>query len=356
MRLSDAAGGRDNNFNLVRLCAASAVLIAHGFVLATGDLNAEPSERWLGVSIATVAVDAFFVTSGFLVTASLERTRSPSQFLLGRILRIYPALLVMLALVVVVMAPAVTTLELADYLSRRQTLKFFLKNAVLLFGVEHYLPGVFLDNPYRGAVNGSLWTMPWELRMYLLLLAIWLVARFCGTIGKQVWPLTIAAIALGTGLVHLSGVVAGQTAEPAFRFCYFFFVGAAFSVFKGRIVLSNKAAAACLAALALAAFDRSVFFPVYGATFAYLLMWLAFVPAGPVREFNRFGDYSYGVYIYAFPVQQLVVMLEPGISIWRLDAVAGLVTFILAVVSWHLVERRALDLKRTLGPRLALAR
>jgi peptidoglycan/LPS O-acetylase OafA/YrhL len=111
MRLIEAAQGKDNNFNLIRLIAALAVLVTHSFAIATGNPELEPLRGWLGMTIGDFAVDAFFITSGFLVTASLARRQSGLEFVCARVLRIYPALLVMVALTVFVVGPLLSRLS-----------------------------------------------------------------------------------------------------------------------------------------------------------------------------------------------------------------------------------------------------
>ncbi len=100
MRLSNFTDGRDNNFSLIRIIAAFAVLITHSFALAIGTGEAEPFQKFLGMTMGTIAVDIFFITSGFLVTSSLLTRQSVIEFVWARVLRIYPALLVMLCLTV----------------------------------------------------------------------------------------------------------------------------------------------------------------------------------------------------------------------------------------------------------------
>ena len=101
-------------------------------------------------------------------------------------------------------------------------------------------------------------------------------------------------------------------------------------------------AVALLVAVALA----GAFLPAYMVVLPYLVMWLAYVPAGPVRAYNQVGDYSYGIYIYAFPVQQAVVALVPGISPAGVLAASLPIVAMLAVLSWHLIESPALGLLR----------
>lgn len=94
---------------------------------------------------------------------------------------------------------------------------------------------------------------------------------------------------------------------------------------------------------------RYVFFVVYTLFIAYLLFFLAYVPAGHIRKYNLLGDYSYGIYIYAFPVQQSVAALVPGVSVLNMILISFPVTVFLSALSWHLLERRALSLKGRLA-------
>ncbi len=171
MRLIDVSAGRDNNFNLIRLLSATAVLFSHSFSLSTGAPDAEPLVSLIGMTPASIAVDVFFLASGFLVTASLFRSESLVDYTLARVLRIFPGLLVMLALTVFVMGLALSTLSSQDYLLSAGVYRYFTKCATL--HITYHLPGVFADNPYKAAVNGSLWTLPYEVRMYALLAGGW---------------------------------------------------------------------------------------------------------------------------------------------------------------------------------------
>ena len=117
MRLSECAVGRDNNFNLIRLLAALAVIFSHSVAVLGLPSSREFFFDHLGLSLAEMAVDVFFVTSGFLVTGSLVNRGDVVAFLWARALRIYPAIWVMLVLTVFALAPALTTLPLADYLA-----------------------------------------------------------------------------------------------------------------------------------------------------------------------------------------------------------------------------------------------
>lgn len=135
MKVAIAAHGRDNNFNLIRLLAALAVMVSHSFALALGGGSFEPFRSSLGMSPGMIAVDVFFATSGFLVTASLLSRRNPIEFIRARGLRIFPGLLVVLALTVFVLGPVFTSLPLSTYFTEWETYRYLVKCLTLITGV-----------------------------------------------------------------------------------------------------------------------------------------------------------------------------------------------------------------------------
>ena len=346
--LGDVVGGRANNFNLIRFCAAFAVLVSHSFALAMGTANAEPLYTTYGLTWGDIAVDVFFVTSGFLVTASLLNRARATAFVKARVLRIFPALWVMLAISVFGVGLAFTTWHAHAYLSAHETWKYLLKNALLFRGVEYRLPGLFQSNPASFKVNGSLWTLKPEVEMYALLLALWLPLR-------RFLPYAVVGVATVAGVVYL---VHGNFSDERFEFprlAFMFFAGASAYAFKDRIPLSSYAWGGLLCVAILSALNRTALFFALSLALPYLLLYAAYTFKGFILAFNRLGDYSYGIYIYAFLVQQTIVHMVPGISIAALMASSAAVTLTLAVLSWHLIEKRALALKSwRLGRRIAV--
>ena len=345
MKLSAYATGRDNNFNLVRFLAAFAVLWSHSYAIVLGPQNHEPWVRWLGYTPAGMAVDVFFVTSGFLVTASLLRLDDFKAFVRARALRIFPALVVMSLLLAFVLGPAFTTLSMPDYFAHSDTWKFIVKNSTILTGVKFKLPGVFADNPMGAAANGSLWTLPFELRCYLLLALAWWLASFAKSAHVRAF---VRIVVVGTALM-LAGFwyahATGYKHWHTFRLIYMFFVGAAFWIFRDRIPMRTSIALALAVPLVVAIAVPKYFFWVYPLVVAYLVLWFAYVPGGWLRGFNKLGDYSYGIYIYAFPVQQALWAAVPSITPMQMFAAATVVTIPLAAGSWHLVEKPMLARK-----------
>lgn len=348
MRLSDYAGSRDNNFNLIRIAAAYGVLVTHGFAIAVGTSEAEPLRGSLGMTIGSIAVDVFFIASGFLVTASLSSRQSVREFIKARFFRIFPALFVALMLSVFCLGPFFTRVPLQSYFADSKTWRYLLKGLTLFSGVAYELPGVFAENPYAGAVNGSLWTLPYEARMYVILASVWAFLRLVFRTGPSAFKASViagAAISGAAVLLDYLGMLDGG--GPFARLFFMFFTGASFFMLKDRILLSRRLFYAVAAVLLVSTVDKDVFSVVYTLTVAYLLFYAAYVPAGFIRAYNRLGDYSYGIYIYAFPVQQSIASLVPGIGVLWLNFLSTLITAALAVLSWHFVERRALGLKNT---------
>src|SRR5688572_1487341 len=162
--LDDGSAQHDNNFNLIRLVAAWLVIYGHSYPV-TATSGPDVLQQLVQIKFAGgIAVDVFFVISGFLIAASLERNRL-THYLAARALRIFPAQIVCVLLCVFVLGPLLTTV--ADYWSSPQTWKYLWKN-ITLGRTQYFLPGVFEALPSK-AVNGSLWSLPIEFRLYLLL-------------------------------------------------------------------------------------------------------------------------------------------------------------------------------------------
>ncbi len=351
MYLSEYAYNRDNNFNLLRFFAAFIVLYTHSFSLLSGNIYDEPMRVALGMSIGDMAVDVFFVTSGFLITSSYFNRNSIVTFAWARILRIYPALIAAMLFCVLVVGVYFTRLELTEYFTDMQTYKYFFKNIILFFGVEYYLPGVFENLPYPKAVNGSLWTLPHEVKMYTYLAIILLITAY---LMKKVSFLSFKkALLLVTFMalfLHFTNhfYTLRETSHflPKFlRLFSAFFMGASFYLFRDKIKLKTSYFFVTAIILVISSMHKDLFFIIYYLVLAYLLFYIVYVPKGAIRKFNQLGDYSYGMYIYAYPVQQSLVALYPNLGIFAMVSISFIVTLIFSILSWHFIEKRALGMK-----------
>lgn len=333
LTLADAVarpGG--NHFHLLRLVAAWLVIYGHAYAV-TADPGQDLLLRWLSFKFAGgIAVDVFFIISGFLIVASMQRNRL-RDYLAARALRILPALVVCVALCVLVLGPLFTTA--AHYWSDPETWRYLRVN-IGLQRVLYTLPGVFETHP-NTAVNGSLWTLPIEARLYL-------VVALLGVLGllRRRWLFNLAALA--TLLLAAVWLPWGQLtpAEVNWLYCSgFFLAGAACWINRDRIPLSWPVLAGVLALATLLHGGRG-WVAGYALALVYGTLFIAYVPRLPPI---RHTDLSYGLYLYGWPSQQVVVALVPQADALGNTALATLLALGLAWLSWRWVERPALALK-----------
>lgn len=345
--LSKFIDNRDNNFNIIRFVAAFAVLFSHCYP-TTGSEDELTTQ--FGFDIGDIAVDIFFVTSGFLVTHSLIKRHDIRLFVLSRFLRIYPGLWVSIFFNIFIIGIFFTTLSASDYLTQRQTIVYFTKNLIIFFGEVNQLPGVFKQNHYHTVINASLWSLPWELRMYAMLTIIGTVSQFgkIETFNKKINRLIIITLILSLSL-YVTNYYILFTSGPLsqfFRLSTMFFIGATFVVYRSIIVLSWPIFIIFIIILSAFSFTENGLFIPYVISIGYLTLFLAYIPSGAIRTFNQLPDYSYGLYIYGFPVQQSVAFIYPHVNISTMLAASFVVTLAIAYLSWHLVEKPSLNLKK----------
>ena len=347
MRLSEHARSRDNNFSLLRLMAALTVVLVHSTpVLGLGSPEADFLLAHIGRAFGPIALDWLFVTSGFLVTASLFQRGDLNHFLWARALRLYPALWLCLPLTVLVLAPLVGTLRAQDFYASKETWTYVWRGATLFNGIRYSLPGVFEANPLRGEFNGSLWTLPVELKMYVFCALAWLAFSWRPAWRVPALRIVTPLVALWLyvsilrGFSHTGGV---NNVDVAI---FMFFMGASLYFWRDRVSLSRTSFLALPLLVAGAALiDRNLSFAVYLLCSPLFLLHLAYLPAGKIRKVNDWGDYSYGIYIYAFPVQQTLALLFPKMPLAAMVLSAATLSWALAWCSWHLVEKRAMAVK-----------
>jgi peptidoglycan/LPS O-acetylase OafA/YrhL len=349
MKLEHLMHDRDNNFNLIRIIAALTVIFNHGFVLR-GVLDPIESLN-LSTAVGTmtmgsVAVDFFFIVSGFLVTASLLYKQSTLDFIWARILRIYPALIVMVILCISLLGLYFTRLPTIEFLNHRLTHLFAIKNMTLITGVIFNLPGVEFNSHQPFRVNTPIYTLLYEILMYSALALMWALLFFLKSKREKLFSLSIIFVAISLLIFQFVDYFYFHWSSLYARFCYLFFSGAAFFILKDKIIISNCVFLLMLVSLLTFTTSKNIFFVLYSVFLAYIVIWLAYVPRGNVRRFNRFGDYSYGMYIYSLPVQQTLCTIFAGIGILRLTITSIAITYFMAYLSWHLIEKKALSLKR----------
>jgi peptidoglycan/LPS O-acetylase OafA/YrhL len=331
---------RANNFDLLRLLAAVSVIFSHAFLLGEGRQDIEPLMWATGgqAILGVVGVFVFFVISGFLVTMSFEATSSAPRFLLKRALRIYPGLIFCLLLSALALGPFVTSLPVGDYFRHPDTWRYVAWN-LLMDADQNSLPGVRFSGFAAGSVvDGPLWTLPCEILMYLMVCAMGMA---------RLIRLPAIALLMVVGLVCvLFDTTSIDGVWPSAGWLLpFFAAGMALYRLKDsgifRADFALLAAAGLIASASLHCFV--LLFPIFGG---YLVIYLALEKRLPLVRAAAWGDLSYGLYIYGWPVEQTVVRLSGGQAYWgTVFAISLPVAACLAFLSWHVVEKRALTLK-----------
>lgn len=341
---------RENNFDFMRLSLAVLVIYSHGYALGLGSEANEPFVRWTGgqVSGGAIAVDAFFVMSGFLIAASAERSSGIFKFLRKRFARIYPAFVVAAIITAALIVPiSGGRFVYSGWIERTAD---FVWATVRL--VEFSYVGVFAGNPYPNVINGSTWSIPYEFWCYIgvaVLMAAGILRRRALVLGlfMTLWVVSILFRVEGWILGGKQlGLVFGPPQIWA-RMLPLYLAGVVFYLYREKIPLSSLLAVLSFAGLLLGSTFYSgwtFFFPFAGT---YLIFWFAFAPSVRLHHFGRFGDFSYGTYLYAFPIEQMLVRWA-GVPVapWLLFVCATPLTLVVAVASWYGVERHFLGSAR----------
>lgn len=357
--LAAISQGRDNNLNLLRFLAASAVVFTHSLAFFGKTASFDPVFRLFGIGAGDLAVNVFFVVSGYLIARSWSKRRNLVDFAWARGARIYPALWASTLAFVLLAAVALSPLAPLDFLKLPSTWGYIVKNSTMLFGAQPGLPATF--EAATSSFNTPLWTLPHELQMYALVAVLGML----GLLERRAVPLVIVATSLVLWIAGENQVAVFTYSR--FRLMLHFYLGVTFFLFAERIVLDNRLMLAVLAALVVTAFFVPMEHRRYVLAFVTpaLVFWFGFVPAGFIRRFNSLGDYSYGIYILAFPIQLMLFTFAPAIdNPFGHLMICYTLTLLLAAMSWHLLESRALRARqpawmqglRTVSERFSLAR
>ncbi|WP_322859527.1 acyltransferase [Mycobacterium europaeum] len=342
MNLGQAFDPRQNALNAWRLTLATSVIVGHSFIL-TG-------HEWPGAHyIADGGVDGFFAVSGFLITASWLRHPHLRDYSAARALRILPGYYVCLVVTAFVIAPIGVAMQggaaLKLLLSTAPFEYVAMNSAVVLLKAD--VGGTPRGIPYPGSWNSSLWTLAFELACYAVVAAIGM-ARLAHR--RWVSPVILAVAVVGEVLsppIALGQPWAGQFASVASRFAVMFAAGALLYQWRDKIPARWWLVAVSAVVVALGGTLLPHYRLLGGIPLAY-----AVIASGALLRTKRLRlrtDLSYGVYIYAFPIQQLLVICWPGKPNAVAHAiVATIATLPLAALSWFLVEKPAMSLKSRL--------
>jgi peptidoglycan/LPS O-acetylase OafA/YrhL len=336
--LADGLALPQDNFLLLRMLAAAMVIYGHAYAIA---VHGGPPEIFIamgwGTYSGTIAVDLFFLVSGFLVTGSFLRRRNVLEFVWARALRVLPGYAACLCACAFVLGALYTTLPLATYFADHRTPLYVLRGLRLDMYMQWDLPGVFTDNPRRSTINGSIWTLPAEVRMYAWVALV-------GALG--ILPRRAYANVLLAGLFVLGLIAPEQlplVPQADFVRLAGFFAFGAFCYINRDIVPTNAWLTIACALLAWLLHGTVLYPFALGLAESMFAFWFAYRLRG--YAYNRFGDYSYGLYLWGFPAGQVIAHHLPSLIPIANAALALPLAAAIAVASWHLVEQPSLKLK-----------
>ncbi len=341
--IGHGVNGRAETFATVRAIASSTVLLSHAFVATIPGIDTPDYVHILSFSPGHHAVHIFFLLSGFFLTISLTGRRDAAGFLIGRCLRLYPAVIAGAAAAALLVGPIVTTLSPAAYFGHPDVWLFVVKVGSL-YDISATLPGAFGNNPYPGILFVILWTLRYEL-VFCVGLAL---ALKIGLLDRP----RLVAVLLGVALlVHAwwfangeDGVIYGSL-HHFIRFAVAFGIGVTLALWRDRIprslaILALLGGIAALAGTGPLAATAGLVLLSYGAIYLGTSKAMVFNPI------NRLGQASYGVFVYGFMIEQLLAWQFPGLGPWTLGIAALATVLPIAYLSWHRFERPLLKLRQ----------
>lgn len=349
---SDIYNRKNNSYDDMRFILASMVLFVHSYALLYGhekDFFSEMVNHQLALS--TLAVYSFFILSGFFMIQSLE-VNSFVKYVQHRVLRIIPAFWMSLLLFSFLIIPIVSQdIDIFSF-HTGSSLEFVTKaGSFHIFGYAWTITGAFPDNPFIDVINGSMWTLKFEVALYFILpIIIWIIhdrKDFLLIVHIGLLLLAILNIAVGFNLFNIpcckAWVFGVNEYSSLILFTSYFFAGVIFYKFKERIVVSKRIFILCILLFVLSMFFGNMKL-VTLITLPYIVLIIGSVLK--VKILSATGDYSYGMYIYSFPVQQILIkFFKNDINAIQLFFTSFFITLVLSVFSWHLLEKKFIKKK-----------
>lgn len=332
MYLGEYTNKRSNNLSFLKFIAALLVILCHAFPLSMGEQNTDFISEYTHstMSFGSIAVGVFFISSGYLVTKSIMKHKSTKQYLLARIKRIFPPLIVTIILSVLILGLFASNLSIISYFKNKQTW-FYLLNILLI--PVHNLPGVFENNVYKSVVNGALWTLPVEFACYIFLLILYKTELLERHTKVLVTLLFISFI--GIFMVNIPILmVLRNFVEPV----YLFFIASAMYIYKDKIKIDSKY-------LYLFTILYIILFVLKKGHLAnviclpYIILYISFCLPQIHSKLASLGNYSYGMYLIGFPTQQVIAMYLQGSHAIAMNfLIASIIATIYGVFIYYCVD------------------
>jgi len=340
----DPFSSRKNNFDFIRFIAASSVIFSHSYVIAPTQF-VEPLVYMSNnkIAIGQFSVMVFFIISGYLIPQSYLRSKSVIDYLSARFLRIIPGLFIVLLVSVFLVGPVVTNLSIIEYFSDSQSYSYLQK--VLLFRGQEGLPGVFENNFFKNAVNGSLWTISYEFLMYLFVIVVGLF--FQKKYIKSVILIILTVLVFHNLFYKIDLLI----------FSFYFLLGYLAYYFRRFINLRFPylIVSLCLIYASFNLIDhRLISNLIITLPVTYIILYISFLPNLRFNDMAKYGDFSYGVYLYGFLNQQILAHFYPSWNNFQNFLIGFLCSLICAFFSWHLIEKKALSSKKILSSQIQI--
>ncbi len=332
---------RHNNFDFLRLIFASAVIVSHSYPLSGID---EVFAKWSAnqFDLGGLSVNIFFAMSGYLIFQSLQRSKNIADYIWKRVLRLYPALIVILLITMLILPLIYKGQNIANEISYWS----YLSNGLSLYNLQHQVQGVFGNNVYPQAINGSLWTLSYEFTMYISLLGLFLIRTQKISLYVLITAFSVMYLAFNLRPTFLSKIfeIIHIDTQQLYRLGSYFLAGAILTFVNLQRFNTTFFRCSLLIILLLSLFFYK-FKYVAPVILSILIISIGILQTKYISKLGyTFGDISYGMYIYGFFVQQLLMCFF-DLSVYQLMVTALLITIIPAYLSWHYVEKQALRYK-----------
>ncbi|MDD3976851.1 acyltransferase [Methanomicrobium antiquum] len=318
-----------NNFDFLRFLAASCIIFSHSFALCLGYSNVFIFDWHLLIGQTGLAI--LLVISGYLILGSWERKPSLTTFFKKRILRIIPGLFASVLLVIFIIGPLVSDLGFSEYIAALLNPSTW---ASVPFYVNGTALGLFTTNPVT-YVNAPLWAVPFEFFLY----AIVALLGIAGLLSRKNSMIPFILLT-----VILWFLWYDNPALNKIRFALYFFIGAHLYLNRDKIEFKFPAVLVLWIPVLLSYNTQFMFIFAYIAI-PYTVLWFAKYPTKRLKKFGKYGDFSFGMFIYAYPVQQTIIHFLPDIEIPVMILLSFTAAIPLAVFSWYAIEKHALSIK-----------
>ena len=339
-----------NNFDIIRILFAWFVIVSHSYVL-NGNGPADPLASLTNgyMLFSFIGVKGFFIISGYLIFQSLERSQSIADYLAKRMLRIFPALLVVLALTILAVYFIYPAQE-GYYLLDPEIYKYFLGNSVL-FMPHFFIKGIFVNQP-NPAINGSLWTIEFEFFFYIVLLLLFPIRK-----NKHALKVLLSIIIIGFFIGNIffisdiKKITAPINLELVFDLGTYFLMGSLIACFNWESIPYKIWIAIASGVVLVIATILKLNYSWVQISLPFIIIFLG-KQSSKIATLSHqvLGDPSYGIYLYGFPIQQFIIYFFKPATMTLLIT-STLLSFVFGCLSWTFIEKRALVYKNIFAPK-----